>query len=515
MSKTQSSIALVVLFIALIIGFYQVKGKLSPSLGEISAFNDAQAPQTLTQPIEVETEAFRVDEALLLQFAEQLRKLELIEQQNSHLLEGLDLSPANDELLRAIEQWQRLLRSSDGDYLQRQQAIESAIIEIDGQLTEKHYLQENLGVISRLIEQVKLRQKQIATREHGGVTFSELLSLQHLQWMQDVRQQLETQQWFEGRKSLQRLLQSLEQWIDSADQSLVLRKRSEQMRAEWESLQTRQMKENENAQLAKQNHQSAEQHLSLGYFEQADHRFDIAILAWAKAKQATLLEIASPEMVEIPSGRFLMGDRDGSSNKRDQLPVHEQEVAAFKMSKYETSFEEYIAYAVLAGIDVPDDAGWGKGKRPVINVSWLDAQQYARWLSEQTGQYFRLPTEAEWEYAARAGTETAYIWGDSIKPYANCEGCKRWNNDRTTEVASFKMNAFGLYDMSGNVWEWVSDCYRSRYDEPISTSACEQRVLRGGSWADLPPSLKVANRSSSNEEFFSERIGFRLVEEKQ
>ena len=134
--------------------------------------------------------------------------------------------------------------------------------------------------------------------------------------------------------------------------------------------------------------------------------------------------------------------------------------------------------------------GWGRGLRPVRNVSWYDAMAYTEWLWEQTGDRYRLPTEAEWEYAARAGSTTAYSWGDSIgRNRANCDGCASlWDGERTALVGTFKANGWGLYDMHGNVWEWVQDCWNDNYEgAPTDGTAwlsgdCDRRVLRGGSW---------------------------------
>ena len=139
----------------------------------------------------------------------------------------------------------------------------------------------------------------------------------------------------------------------------------------------------------------------------------------------------------------------------------------------------------------------------MINVSWDDTQQYVAWLSRMTGQPYRLLTEAEWEYAARAGTTTAYYWGDEIgKGNANCDGCgSQWDFKQTAPIGSFAPNAFGLYDMAGNVNQWVQDCYHDDYNgAPIDGSAwtsedCSRRVVRGGSWYYSPLSLRSAIRN--------------------
>ena len=131
-----------------------------------------------------------------------------------------------------------------------------------------------------------------------------------------------------------------------------------------------------------------------------------------------------PEMVVIPAGSFQMGCVSGIDCGSDEKPVHEVKIDSFALSKYEVTFEEYDAFTDATGRERAADSGWGRGRRPVINVSWYDAMAYTAWLSEQTGKTYCLPSEAEWEYAARAGTETVYSWGDDIGTNrANCDGC--------------------------------------------------------------------------------------------
>ncbi len=169
-----------------------------------------------------------------------------------------------------------------------------------------------------------------------------------------------------------------------------------------------------------------------------------------------------PAMVVIPAGRFRMGDLNGDDVSYAK-PVHEVRIAKpFAMSRYEVTFAEYDRYAQATGKTKPDDS-WdsGRGNHPVIHVSWQDAQGYAKWLSRETGQRYRLPSEAEWEYAARAGSTTIYSWGDSPSGrHANANEDKGWPSDgyeNTAPTGSFQLNQFGLYDMSGNVWERVED----------------------------------------------------------
>ncbi|RKZ92232.1 MAG: hypothetical protein DRR19_04810, partial [Candidatus Parabeggiatoa sp. nov. 1] len=188
---------------------------------------------------------------------------------------------------------------------------------------------------------------------------------------------------------------------------------------------------------------------------------------------------AGPEMVVIPAGSFRMGDIQGGGES-DEQPVHSVSVESFAMGSYEVTFAEYDHFAEATGREKPSDSGWGRGNRPVINVSGDDATDYAAWLSEQTGHQYRLPTEAEWEYAARAGTETARYWGnnpDDACAYANVHdntskevnGYSWTHHDctdgyaKTAPVGHFQPNAFGLFDVLGNVWEWTCSEYESSY----------------------------------------------------
>ena len=229
-----------------------------------------------------------------------------------------------------------------------------------------------------------------------------------------------------------------------------------------------------------------------------------------------------PELVVVPAGRFRMGCVSGRDCVDDEGPVHEVEVASsFALGVYEVTFEEYDRFVQASGRDRPNDRGWGRAGRPVINVSWQGATAYAAWLSAETGEEYRLPSESEWEYAGRAGTETRYSWGDDIgRNRANCDGCRsRWDDeDRTAPAGSFAANAWGLHDMHGNVWEWVADCWHENYARaPRDASAwttggeCGRRVLRGGSWYDNPGGLRSGNRLRSVAEGRVWSFGFRVA----
>ena len=230
-----------------------------------------------------------------------------------------------------------------------------------------------------------------------------------------------------------------------------------------------------------------------------------------------------PLMVVLPAGRFRMGClNDDDDCYDDEKPVHDVTLPNnFAMAVYEVSFAEYDRYVQATGVRRPDDEGWGRGNRPVINVDWEEARAYARWLSEQTGRNYRLPTEAEWEYAARAGTTTKYSWGNEATPeQANYHGNDRWEN--TAPVGSFPANGFGLYDMHGNVHEWTQDCWHRSYDgaptngqawEGANGGDCDHRVVRGGSWLLTPGDLRAAYRNYGGVSDRGASLGLRLVQD--
>ena len=228
-----------------------------------------------------------------------------------------------------------------------------------------------------------------------------------------------------------------------------------------------------------------------------------------------------PEMIVIPAGSFIMGSPATEFGRStDEGPQHKVTIdKPFAVSKFDVTFADWDACVSVGGCPRVSDSGFGRATRPVINVTWDDAQQYAAWFSRMTGRTYRLLTEAEWEYAARAGSTTAYYWGDELgKENANCYGCgSHWDNRMTSPVGSFKPNAFGLYDMAGNVWQWVQDCSRDSYNgAPTDGSAwtgadCSRRVVRGGAWFDNLTHLRAARRNgiAAGERF--KGLGFRVA----
>lgn len=236
-------------------------------------------------------------------------------------------------------------------------------------------------------------------------------------------------------------------------------------------------------------------------------------------KDEIIPDVYGPNMVVIPGGSFTMGDlnREGDDN---ELPTHKVTIKkAFALSQHEVTFRDYDYFALSTGRSLPDDEGWGRGDRPVINVSWNDANAYADWIRRQTGLAYRLPTEAEWEYAARANTYAAYWWGKDIGlNNAVCHDCgSEFDGKSTAPVGSFKANSFGLYDMNGNVYEWVSDCYNENYENaPDDGSSwdvgqCNLRVMRGGSWYDIPRLIRSASRYRHPSNASQNTWGFRLA----
>ena len=245
-----------------------------------------------------------------------------------------------------------------------------------------------------------------------------------------------------------------------------------------------------------------------------------------------------PEMVVVPSGSYMMGSPASEAGRNGREgPRHRVTIGyPLAVGVYEVTFAEWDACVRAGGCagSRPEDEGWGRGRRPVINVSWEDVQAYVAWLSSETGEEYRLLSESEWEYVARAGTQTARHWGASSSGqcgYAN--GYDRTGDQKhdfswdsmscsdgyadTAPVGSFEPNAFGLYDVSGNVWEWVEDCWNGDYEGAPTdggawrTGDCSQRVLRGGSWYYDPDYLRSAYRDWLQAGDRNNYLGFRLA----
>jgi len=232
-----------------------------------------------------------------------------------------------------------------------------------------------------------------------------------------------------------------------------------------------------------------------------------------------VLRAIPDDMQELPAGRYLMGDAEADFGDADERPAHPVSIRPFHIARHAVTFAQYDTYSDATRRPRADDAGWGRGQRPVIHVRWEDAQAFIQWLNERSGLHYRLPTEAEWEYAARAGSTAHFPWGEGYEPAlangAGTTGADRY--EHTAPVGRFPANAWGLYDMIGNVEQWVADCYRESYagapqdGSAVEGEPCTQRVRRGGSWGLAPWFLRVDYRNSADPRQHSDAIGFRLA----
>ena len=220
-----------------------------------------------------------------------------------------------------------------------------------------------------------------------------------------------------------------------------------------------------------------------------------------------------PEMVWLPGGTFTMGDEQ--SQEVDEKPAHKVALNHFAIGKYPVTFEEYDQFCEATKRDKPSDEGWGRERRSVINVSWDDVVQYCTWLSKQTGQDYRLLTEAQWEYACRAGSEKAYCFGDDEKQLGEYAWYASNTGTGTEPVGEKEPNDWGLHDMHGNVWEWVQDWYGDYPSEPQSdpngSESGSDRVVRGGSWSRDAVDCRSAYRDNWQPGDRDDDVGFRLA----
>ena len=236
-----------------------------------------------------------------------------------------------------------------------------------------------------------------------------------------------------------------------------------------------------------------------------------------------------PQLVVVPLGSFMMGSPDSEWGRfNNEGPQRRVTIAEpFAVSVHEVTFGEWDACVNEGGCNgyQPHGEGWGRGGRPVINVSWDDARAYVKWLSQRTGKRYRLLSESEWEYVARAGTMEPFHTGATISAdqanydssYTYVSGQKGRYRGRTVQVGTFSPNAFGLHEVHGNVWEWTQDCWNEDYtgapadNRAWETGECEQRVLRGGSWGDVPWLLRSADRGKNEPGIRDPKIGFRIA----
>ena len=240
----------------------------------------------------------------------------------------------------------------------------------------------------------------------------------------------------------------------------------------------------------------------------------------------TLLGKPAPDFVEtttgmefvfVKGGTYQMGDAvDG---RKREIPVHTVTLQDFAVGMYEVTFGQYDQFCDETGREKPSDNEWGRGERPVINVSWDDANAFAVWLSAKTGLNFSLPSESQWEYFARAGTTSRYWTGDTLpKNIANCQECgSAFDNRMTAPVGSFKPNPWGLYDTAGNVAEWtLDDLHMSYQNAPADGSAwlapnSDTKIYRGGAWSYPVTGLSASARDWEKRDAKHHDIGFRLI----
>jgi formylglycine-generating enzyme required for sulfatase activity len=230
-----------------------------------------------------------------------------------------------------------------------------------------------------------------------------------------------------------------------------------------------------------------------------------------------------PLMVVLPAGHFSMGSSaPGIGAYDDERPAHEVSVRKVALGRFEVTFQEWEAcFQDKECLHWPSDEGWGRENRPVINVSWEDVQRYLKWLSQKTGQVYRLPTEAEWEYAARAGSTTNYAFGNDEKDLNDYVWFSGNSGNQSHPVGEKKPNAFGLHDMHGSVWEWVQDCWHPNYQGAPTTGAAwdtdcrggNRRTVRGGGWNDTARVVRSTYRYGYLSDGRSLSQGFRVARE--
>jgi len=225
-----------------------------------------------------------------------------------------------------------------------------------------------------------------------------------------------------------------------------------------------------------------------------------------------------PELVVVPAGHFNMGDLNSRDHLNEQ-PVHSVSIPiGFAVGKYEVTYENWAACVRDGGCSFTPTKWWGGPRVSVVGISWNDTASYLEWITRKTGKNYRLLSESEWEYVARAGSGSDFHWGDDVGyDNASCEICgKRWW-DRVAPTGGFKPNRWGLFDVHGNAAEWVQDCWNGSYDgAPTDGSAwllgnCDWRVLRGGSWRSSPENIRLSSRTSAKPDERSYRYGFRVA----
>ncbi len=359
-----------------------------------------------------------------------------------------------------------------------------------------------------------------------------------------------------SHEALVRHWSHLKGWVEADRQFLVWQQRLNVMRREWESgqrsadllLRGLPLREATDWLTKKPEYFSAEerQFVRISNNRTQRNRLGAGVIAglvlivmgltfwlWGYSRDQALLKVQSlfvsihlmPDMQSVAAGLFQQGDTQGRGDQFEK-PQHQVTLKSFAMGKFEVTFEEYDRFALATGRIFPGDQGWGRSQRPVINVSWDEAKAYAAWLSKETGNHYRLPTESEWEYAARSEGKNDLWAGTSTEEELTEYAVYAKNSKNRTALVGpdqgRKPNAIGLYDMSGNVFEWVEDCWHETYEQAPTDGAAwleadngdvGQRVIRGGSWFNSPVILRVSLRYRYPTDFRFYNLGFRLVQD--
>jgi formylglycine-generating enzyme required for sulfatase activity len=234
----------------------------------------------------------------------------------------------------------------------------------------------------------------------------------------------------------------------------------------------------------------------------------------AKLDEVQMRDYIKPAMVKISRGSFMMGSEDGRDFEK---PLHKVSIDySFYVGKYPVTFDEYDKFCEDTGKKKPKDKGWGRGRQPVINISWNEAKEYAEWISEKSGEDYTLLSESEWEYIARAGTSTKWSFGDSSEQLEDYAWFDINSGDRTHSVGEKRPNGWNIYDVHGNVWEWCEDDWVQNYEEtpidgtPNSIENSNRKVIRGGAYFNFQDYTRSVNRSSSEKSKREPYFGFRL-----
>ncbi len=393
------------------------------------------------------------------------------------------------------------------------EASEELSVTLTDEVTNETFTDEQADLVAGITRDLKRRS---LTRPVGNNAFEKILRLQEIHPNHDYS--------VNGKKYIARILMLLgRQALRRGDLELASRYmlkapkydsrvgRQAELKAAISEAARDAAKTRETARV---NKEQADSGLSLTTYLPGDSNNDTS--AEPIKQQNEDIKFVAPVMVAIPAGNFLMGSDQGAE---DEKPVHHVALEAFSMSKHEITMQQFRVFALATGRPAPQYLPQ-ESNLPATNVSWSEAVAYTQWLSNKTRRLFRLPSESEWEYAARAGTTTNYFTGDTLVNAANCIGCGgQWSGKSVAPVGSFDPNEFGLYDTHGNVWEWVEDCWTDNYDGRSKSAAaivvdgCKRHVLRGGSWYNDADYARASYRGNEMFYFRDSGVGFRVVHE--